>query len=747
MGPDSIPLEDKTLTVVYGSDNFVNVNFINFCCNNREMTQLWADSVLKMAYNPLACNASCYTFMKKSYTRLKLTADTKGNIPVKHVVKTFVNHKDDKKRLDKALDSCGLPSGKNDLIPGNKFSFDTFFSFRRHLAPRPEVEQIFHQLISGDHSHGHHSSSSPLNSEKSKSFDVSSSNSSKDHHHHHHHKEHQSSVSAVVSSIGSSILNKANSLQQNRHFSKSSHHQLMTVDQVVDFLNREQRDPRRNEILYPYADRAKGKEIIQTYEPNSDHRDKNLLSIDGFLRYLMSDECSIVDFEKIDLNHDMDQPLNHYFINSSHNTYLSGHQLTGKSSVEMYRQALLTGCRCIELDCWNGRNSDEEPIITHGYTVVTEIVLKDVLEAIADSAFKTSEFPVVLSFENHCSPKQQAKIANYCRKIFGDFLLTEALPSHPLKAGVPLPSPALLKRKIIIKNKKKHHVRRRAKQNRSQAASIPAPGTSPSSTAPTSGVTLPSQLSSDLTSTTTSSGVNVKISSSTPEKGSILLSSASSKPSLQTFGSDESGCSVGRSLERQDSVQLLLDTQESIDDASGENHVTTMTSSSRTDNLTTQSMSQPMAINKSPAVVSSVISTSCDIDDVESDSSGGELDDEVTVPGVGVAGGDMAMTTIMAKDSSAREGGGSGAVTSGDEASISLSLDTMTTTTVTSLEATAHIKETEAGAEMSALVLYIQPVRFHSFEYSESKSYHHSLQHPSSTLDNVSGFLRNLLCL
>lgn len=55
---------------------------------------------------------------------------------------------------------------------------------------------------------------------------------------------------------------------------------------------------------------------------------------------------------------------------------VTGHQLTGKSSVEMYRQTLLTGCRCVELDCWNGRNSDEEPIITHGYTVVSEILLK-----------------------------------------------------------------------------------------------------------------------------------------------------------------------------------------------------------------------------------------------------------------------------------------------------------------------------------------------------------------------------------
>lgn len=51
-------------------------------------------------------------------------------------------------------------------------------------------------------------------------------------------------------------------------------------------------------------------------------------------------------------------------------------QLTGLSSVEMYRQVLLTGCRCVELDCWKGRPHDEEPYITHGFTMTTEIPFK-----------------------------------------------------------------------------------------------------------------------------------------------------------------------------------------------------------------------------------------------------------------------------------------------------------------------------------------------------------------------------------
>ena len=42
------------------------------------------------------------------------------------------------------------------------------------------------------------------------------------------------------------------------------------------------------------------------------------------MAYLMSDDNAVVAPEKFDLSDDMDQPLSHYFINSSHNTYLTG---------------------------------------------------------------------------------------------------------------------------------------------------------------------------------------------------------------------------------------------------------------------------------------------------------------------------------------------------------------------------------------------------------------------------------------
>ncbi|KAA0708139.1 1-phosphatidylinositol 4,5-bisphosphate phosphodiesterase beta-1 [Triplophysa tibetana] len=232
----------------------------------------------------------------------------------------------------------------------------------------------------------------------------------------------------------------------------------LTVEQLRDFLNNKQRDPRLNEILYPPLKAEQVQALVEKYEPDSMLSQRGQISVEGFARYLSGVENSIIPSEKLDQSEDMSLPISHYFINSSHNTYLTAGQLAGNSSVEMYRQVLLSGCRCIELDCWKGRTADEEPIITHGFTMTSEVSFKDVIEAIAESAFKTSPFPIILSFENHVdSLKQQAKMAEYCRSIFGDALLTEVLEKYHLEAGVPLPSPTDLMGKILIKNKKNSH--------------------------------------------------------------------------------------------------------------------------------------------------------------------------------------------------------------------------------------------------------------------------------------------------
>ncbi|XP_060722466.1 1-phosphatidylinositol 4,5-bisphosphate phosphodiesterase beta-4-like isoform X3 [Tachysurus vachellii] len=228
----------------------------------------------------------------------------------------------------------------------------------------------------------------------------------------------------------------------------------LTVDQLVSFLNENQRDPRLNEILFPFYDPKRVMQIIEKYERDEDLKKKGRMSSDGFCRYLMSDENAPMFLDHLDLCQEMDQSLAHYFISSSHNTYLTGRQFGGKSSVEMYRQVLLSGCRCVELDCWDGKGEDQEPIITHGKAMCTDILFKDVIQAIRETAFVTSEYPVILSFENHCSKTQQYKMAKYCEDIFGDLLLKQPLEGFPIEPGRALPSPNDLKRKILIKNKR-----------------------------------------------------------------------------------------------------------------------------------------------------------------------------------------------------------------------------------------------------------------------------------------------------
>lgn len=52
------------------------------------------------------------------------------------------------------------------------------------------------------------------------------------------------------------------------------------------------------------------------------------MSMEGFSRYLGGEENGILPLEALDLSADMTQPLSAYFINSSHNTYLTGKRAT-----------------------------------------------------------------------------------------------------------------------------------------------------------------------------------------------------------------------------------------------------------------------------------------------------------------------------------------------------------------------------------------------------------------------------------
>ncbi|NWX36441.1 PLCH1 phosphodiesterase, partial [Notiomystis cincta] len=215
----------------------------------------------------------------------------------------------------------------------------------------------------------------------------------------------------------------------------------LTAEELAQFLKVEQK---MNNVTPEYC-----LDIIQKFEVSEENKKQNVLGIEGFTNFMRSPACEVCNPLHREVHQDMEQPLCHYFIASSHNTYLSGDQLLSQSRAEMYARVLQAGCRCVEVDCWDG--PDGEPVVHHGYTLTSKILFREVAETINKYAFIKNEFPVILSIENHCSIQQQKKIAQYLKEIFGDKLdLSSVSTGDPRQ----LPSPQDLKGKILVKGKK-----------------------------------------------------------------------------------------------------------------------------------------------------------------------------------------------------------------------------------------------------------------------------------------------------
>ncbi|KAL2854884.1 PLC-like phosphodiesterase [Aspergillus pseudoustus] len=207
---------------------------------------------------------------------------------------------------------------------------------------------------------------------------------------------------------------------------------------------------------------------------------------------------------------DISAPITDYFISSSHNTYLTGNQLYSDAAASAYTNALLNGCRCVEIDVWDGEpdsNSEDssssdnekstdkskvpkrkktvksrigsilgrkspskeiplsegkaadpvkvgpvrlEPQVLHGHTLTKGTTFREVCYAIRDSAFVASDLPVIVSLEVHASLEQQETMVEIMEDAFKG-LLIEVTPE--MEAHSTPPPLSDLKRRILVKVK------------------------------------------------------------------------------------------------------------------------------------------------------------------------------------------------------------------------------------------------------------------------------------------------------
>ena len=181
------------------------------------------------------------------------------------------------------------------------------------------------------------------------------------------------------------------------------------------------------QFKYNYSKEKKEEILTKIYSNNYDDIDyfnENLsINLKEFFLILNSNLTNILDFIEMNKKQNEKRPLNDYFINSTHNTYLTGDQLKSSSTSEMYGFSVLEGYRLVELDCYNGY--DDDIIITHGYTFCSEINLIDILIQLKKYSFVNSNYPIILSIENHLDENHQKIMSKLFKEILVDLYVLD----------------------------------------------------------------------------------------------------------------------------------------------------------------------------------------------------------------------------------------------------------------------------------------------------------------------------------
>ncbi|KDO68971.1 hypothetical protein CISIN_1g007399mg [Citrus sinensis] len=223
-------------------------------------------------------------------------------------------------------------------------------------------------------------------------------------------------------------------------FDQYSENGTMTVDHLHRFLIEVQKEDKASkEDAQAIIDSLRELKHLNIFQRRG-------LNLEAFFKYLFGDINPPLSPTPV-VHHDMTAPVSHYFIYTGHNSYLTGNQLNSDCSDVPIIRALQKGVRVIELDIWPNSKKDNVDVL-HGGTMTAPVELIKCLRSIKEYAFVASEYPVVITLEDHLTPDLQAKVAEMVTQTLGEILFTPG--SECLKE---FPSPESLKRRIIISTK------------------------------------------------------------------------------------------------------------------------------------------------------------------------------------------------------------------------------------------------------------------------------------------------------